>query len=70
MSSAGHYEFSEFGKRPALDAFREFVEALPTQVHLKEMATKEFAAGDTTNPDAALGQKIADSLKSKNKGGR
>lgn len=70
MAAAGQYEFSEFGKRPAIDAFKEFIGTLPPQVHLKEIATKEFAAGDTPNPDAALGQKIADSLKPKNKGGK
>ncbi len=63
MHGAGTYMFSDTGERPAIEVFKEFIEALPTQVHMKEIATKEFAAGKNVNPDIALGQQIADSLK-------
>ncbi|MBF0516373.1 MAG: hypothetical protein HQK97_04515 [Nitrospirae bacterium] len=71
MHNVGAFEFSEDGNRPAVEAFKEFVSSLPTQVHMKEMATKEFAADNCAdNPDVALGKKIADSLNKKKQGGK
>lgn len=45
LHGAGEYEFSEGGKRPAVDAFKEILSALPVQVEFKEHARKG-AAGD------------------------
>ena len=58
LHSAGEYEFAE-GKKPAIEAFQAFMESLPVQITLKEVATKDKAGkGAAASTGAEFGEHV------------